>query len=262
MLAGKIGYFRATLDPDAAAYLAAVEQADQQSLEAAVRAAVNSFVVGCKADNVWSAVKASCILMGARTLTGALTPLVGSAPTGINLVAGDYNRKTGVRGNGVDKAIDTNRAGNADGQNDLHYAVYVTELHTGAANGAYIGAGNLNQAGSSGAFRAGNLGNHTFRIRGQAISPAVTAPRAVAGVRVNSTTARVYADSEQTNTSASSTTAFAQDWWVLGNNSTGTTNQFPCNGRVAFYSIGSAISSNALLTRISTLYTAIGAAIP
>lgn len=261
MLSAKIGYFRATFDPDAAAYLAAVENADQQSLEAAVRTAVNSFVVGCKNDNVWSAVKASCILIGARTLTGALTPLAGSAPTGINLVAGDYNRKTGLKGNGVDKALDTNRAGNADGQNDLHFAVYITELHTGAANGAYIGAGNLNQAASSGVFRTG-AGNHTFRMRGQAITPAITAPRAVAGVRVNSTTARAYADTVQTNTSASSTTALANNWWVLGNNSTGTTNQFPCNGRVAFYSIGSAITSDALLTRISTLYTAIGAAIP
>jgi len=71
-------------DADAAAYITAVETADGQALEENVKLAINSFVVGCKADGVWSAIKASCILAGARTLNGALTPLVGTAPTNAN----------------------------------------------------------------------------------------------------------------------------------------------------------------------------------
>jgi hypothetical protein len=248
-------------DADAQAYFNAVAQADGQQLETAVKVAINNFILGCKADSVWPAITTSCILMGARTLSGALTPLVGPTPTGINLVAGDYDRKTGIKGNGVDKAIDTNRAGNADGQNDLHFAVYISEAHTGAANGAYIAAGNMNQTTASGVMRVGGGGANTVRIRGQSLTPAITIPRAFAGVRVDSTTAVAYGDVTITNASAGTATAVATDWWVLGNNSTGTTNQFPCDGRVAFYSIGSAISSNALLTRIASLYTAIGAAI-
>jgi len=61
-------------DADATAYLAAVQAADGQLLEPAVRIAINNFVVGCKADGIWTAIKASCILAGARTLAGALVP--------------------------------------------------------------------------------------------------------------------------------------------------------------------------------------------
>jgi hypothetical protein len=74
----------AALDSDAAAYIAAVEAADGQSLEVDVKTAINNFIVGCKADGIWTALKASCILSGARTLSGALVPLVGTAPTNFN----------------------------------------------------------------------------------------------------------------------------------------------------------------------------------
>jgi hypothetical protein len=87
-------YRSAFADPDVQAYLSAVEQADGQALEYPVAYAVDEFVRGCKADGIWSAIKASCILAGARTRLGALTPLVGTAPTSFNFVDGDYNRKT------------------------------------------------------------------------------------------------------------------------------------------------------------------------
>jgi hypothetical protein len=73
--------FGVAYDADAQAYITAVETADGQALETGVRDAINAFVVGCKADGIWNAIKASCILAGARTLTGALVPLVGTAPT-------------------------------------------------------------------------------------------------------------------------------------------------------------------------------------
>ncbi|NBN88588.1 MAG: hypothetical protein EBV32_05835, partial [Proteobacteria bacterium] len=76
-------------DADANAYIAAVETADGQALEGDTRAAITAFVVGCKADGIWNAIKASCILAGARTLSGALVPLIGTAPTNNNFVSGD-----------------------------------------------------------------------------------------------------------------------------------------------------------------------------
>jgi hypothetical protein len=79
--------FNGVTDPDAGAYIAAVEAADGQLLEFGVGKAINDFVVGCKQDKIWDAIKASCILAGARTLTGALTPLVGTAPTNFNFVS-------------------------------------------------------------------------------------------------------------------------------------------------------------------------------
>jgi hypothetical protein len=248
-------------DSDVRAYIAAVEAADTQPLEQAVKDAFRDFIVGTKADGTWSLITASCILMGARTLAGINVPLRGPTPTFNAFTASEYNRKTGLTATGATQYIDTNRAGNADGQDSLHFAVYISEAHTGVNNGSYIGAGNLNQTGSSGLFRAGNLGGNTFRVRGQAAGVTLTPPGAFAGVRVNSTTITTYADIDNTNTSAASVTALANNWWVLGNNSTGTTNQFPCDGRVAFYSIGAALPDASLLTRIATLYAAIGAAI-
>jgi hypothetical protein len=113
-------------DADANAYLLAVESADGQELEGGVITAVESFVVGCKADGIWSAIKASCILAGARTLSGALVPLVGTAPTNANFVSGDYNRETGLKGNGSTKYLNSNRNNNTDPQNSRHMAVFRT----------------------------------------------------------------------------------------------------------------------------------------
>ena len=132
------GYDGFTDDADATDYLAAVQAADGQVLEPAVRLAVNSFVKGCKADGIWTAIKASCILAGARTLAGALVPLVGAAPTNFNFVSGDYNRKTGLVGDGSTKYLDSNRYANAELQNSRHLAVYATQAMSN--NGIYIGA--------------------------------------------------------------------------------------------------------------------------
>jgi hypothetical protein len=115
------------MDPDAAAYITAVETADGQSLEEKTKIAIDNFVLGCKADGIWSAIKASCILAGARTLTGALVPLVGTAPTNFNFVAGDYNRKTGLKGDASTKYLNANRNHNVDPQNSRHMAAFATE---------------------------------------------------------------------------------------------------------------------------------------
>ena len=126
-------------DADAAAYIAAVEAADQQSLEIPVQVAIHSFVKGCKTDGIWPAIKASCILAGARTLNGALIPLVGPAPTNNNFVAGDYDRETGLVGDGSTKYLDSNRASNADPQDNIHQACFVSNLPT--VNLVFMGVG-------------------------------------------------------------------------------------------------------------------------
>jgi hypothetical protein len=128
-------------DADAVAYIAAVEAADGQVLETATRMAINSFVKGCKADGIWPAIKASCILAGARTLTGALVPLVGAAPTNVNFVSGDYNRKTGIVGDGSTKYLNLNRTPNDDPLNSVHISTYVNSVSS-IAERDYIGSNN------------------------------------------------------------------------------------------------------------------------
>ena len=134
------GYTRPD-DADAVAYITAVEAADGQPLETEVRMAINTFVKGCKVDGIWDAIKASCILAGARTLNGALVPLAGAAPTNYNFVAGDYNRKTGLVGDGSTKYLNSNRNNNDDPRDSKHLAVYQTSFHTRDTTRAAIGSG-------------------------------------------------------------------------------------------------------------------------
>ena len=113
-------------DSNALTYINAVEAADGQALEFNVKVAYNNFVLGCKSDGIWSAIKASCIMAGARTLSGALIPLVGVAPSGFNLASGTYSRVNGLKGDGVAMYLDSNRRNDSDPQNNAHCAVYVT----------------------------------------------------------------------------------------------------------------------------------------
>lgn len=125
-------------DSDALVYINAVEVADGQALEGSVKDAYNTFVVGCKSDGVWSAIKASCIMAGARTLSGALVPLVGVAPSGFNLASGTYSRVTGLKGDRAAMYLSTNRASSADPQNNLHFSVYLTSAGTSTVDRTHI----------------------------------------------------------------------------------------------------------------------------
>ena len=66
------------------------------------------------------------ILGGARTLSGALIPLKGSAPINYNFTDTDYKR-SGLKGNGKDKYIDTQFKYNSVPRNDRHHGVYLQE---------------------------------------------------------------------------------------------------------------------------------------
>jgi hypothetical protein len=148
-LGGLASGLASDLDPDAQAYITAVETADAQALEPAVKTAINNFVVGCKADGIWNALKASCIMAGARTLAGALVPLKGTAPTNFNFVSGDYNRTTGLVGNGTTKYLNSNRNNNADPQNSRHLSVYTSALPAVGSYHWLIGTNPLNSSAST-----------------------------------------------------------------------------------------------------------------
>lgn len=134
---GQVNIFQKTgivtsssLDNDTLTYVSNIESADGQSLENGVVLSINSFITGCKGDGIWDAIKSSSILAGARTLSGALMPLKGSAPTNYNFISSDYNRKSGLKGDGATKYLDTNVPSNFGIVNNKHLSVYVT--NTGA----------------------------------------------------------------------------------------------------------------------------------
>ena len=257
-------------DADARAYVLAVNAADGQPLEPAVQLAINAFVVGCKADGIWSAIRASCILCGARTLSGALTPLAGTAPTNNGpFVSGDYNRRTGLVGDGTAKYLDSGRSNAADPQNSQHLAVYVTTAATSNASQfpLFIGAG----GGNVGATHFGRLNNNGvlfFRNRNQAVDSATAGTGSATGLigaarsSASSYTTRISGtDATVTRTSES---PLARPLFVFASSDpfSGVAAGTFANARLAFYSIGESLSLSALDSRVTTLYNAIGAAIP
>jgi hypothetical protein len=243
------------LDPDAAVYIAAVEAADTQALEPAVRTAINDFVVGCKADGIWAAIKASCILAGARTLTGALVPLVGTAPTNFNFVAGDYDRKTGLVGDGSTKYLDSNRNNNADPQNSKHLSAYVTSRTT-ALNQTYVGISG--EAGGESRFSSAT-NNELIGLRLNSPTGAVSTIANVNGFiavqRSNSTqyTGRGGGVTTQPATLASTT---PENSSLLVFDGIGR-----ASARLAFYSIGESLDLALLDARVTALINAFDAAI-
>ena len=257
-------------EPEAVSYVAAVEAADGQELEFGVAKAINDFVLGCKNDGIWDAIKASCILAGARTLNGALVPLVGTAPTNFNFVAGDYNRETGLNGDGSTKYLDSNRNNNADPQNNFHLAVYRGALLT--TNQAVILAG-AGASGTSGRTALNNNHNsqftngYFFRARsasdGGTNASANTAATGFIGASRSSSSQITYrAPGPQSGVIVvASETPHAGNMFIFGTNNAGTVDSVTAS-RLIFYSIGESLDLAALDTRVSALITAIGAAIP
>ncbi len=245
-----------TDDPDAAVYVAAVEAADGQSLETATKVAIHSFVKGCKNDGIWPAIKASCILAGARTLTGALVPLVGTAPTSFNFAAGDYNRKTGLVGDGSMKYLDSNRNNNADPQNNNHVSVFATEL--GAA-GRWINTEDLTASGINTIAYASATSNFNLRMRSNAAAVGVgsaVASKLVGMSRSNSAAFTLRSNSISSSTSQTSDgLASGNTWLYRGGGGYSST-------RLAFYSIGESLDLALLDARVTDLINAFGAAIP
>jgi hypothetical protein len=271
ILAGAVSEM--SFDTDAAAYITAVETADTQELEPGVKNAINDFVIGCKADGIWSPIKASCIMAGARTLSGALIPLTGSAPTNVSnlFVAGDYLRKTGLKGDGVGKHLDTNRASNADPQNNLHCAVFLTNAGTTTTNRAHLSNRFVNNSNDLTDIIA--LADNRLIIRSRnpnsdTVSGGTNIFASPAGGSVNfmgcsRSQSSAYSlrfagtsSTVSTGLAATSLTSGAQNFLIFARN------QSPpsvfSDARICWYSIGEAVDLALLDSRVSTLMAALG----
>jgi hypothetical protein len=128
-------------DSDALDYIVRVQTADGQSLESGVKIAINDFFKCLKSEGIFDDIKTGCILAGARTLDGAIEPLIGThSPSYTGFTASSYNRKTGLKGSGTN-FIDSDRPGNASPQNDYHKAIYLTEAVANDTQQALLGCG-------------------------------------------------------------------------------------------------------------------------
>jgi hypothetical protein len=243
------------LDPDAAAYIAAVEAADGQALETGVKDAINAFVLGCKADGIWSAIKASCILAGARTLAGSLVPLVGAAPTSFAFINADYDRKTGLDGNRTTKYLNSNRANNADPQDNKHVSTFMTVYDNFSGD---LIASNETAVGGSTVLSQGN--NMTCRLNGATLSTSFgrNVNRLQGFRRAASDTVQGINGGVVSSLSQLSSLPTSADLYIFG----APNGSSRSGSRLAFYSIGESLDLALLDARVTALVNALAVAIP
>jgi hypothetical protein len=269
LLHSRLGGLAFDLDPDAQAYITAVETADAQALEEGTKAAINNFVLGCKADGIWNAIKASCIMAGARTLTGALVPLKGTAPTNFNFVSGDYSRKTGLVGHGTTKYLDSNRNNNADPQNSCHISVYGTAFGALTATPKFPLGRQIGGFNEKGLFSGTSLNSGLLSARCQSVDPwlAHSSSRVngfIGTARSNSTQITIRNNQSTITISQASSVPSAPTLFVFAS-SNGTAAGDGGNAasfddsRLAFYSIGESLDLALLDARVTTLITTLGA---
>jgi len=266
-------------DTDASTYIEAVEAADTQALETATRYAINDFVIGCKQDGIGSAIKASCILAGARTLDGALIPLAGTAPTNFNFVSGDYNRKTGLVGNRSNKSLRTGLLASTLGSTSHHLFFNGSSFRSVAApsvcnlGGVYNGVNITSlldviesqlSPNFSREIRSGTAGNSSNNSA--TIGSGLTASGSISGSRTSSTELRLFQNgisaAVATNNNTPSLPAIAFGIFARNNNDTQVEHT---DARLNFFSIGDGLTQSAMAAlhaRATDLINAFAAAIP
>jgi hypothetical protein len=254
---------RQSYDPAAAAYIAAVQAADGQALEPGVKNAIDQFVRGCKADGTWTAIKSACFLAGPRTLAGALVPLVGAAPTNANFVGADYTRKTGLVGNATNKSLNTNRLTDADPQDNMHAAVWVSTAESGGFR-CYMGAGGGGTTGSTLLATAASSTDLATQCRSGTSETGVgLASTGLIGLSRSAAAEYVRrAASGDTTLTRTSEASIAKAYRVFARISGSDVVGLYSAARIAWYSCGESLTLSLLDARLATYMAAIGAAIP
>lgn len=195
-------------------------------------------------------------MVGARTLSGALVPLVGSAPTNFNFVSGDYSRITGLKGDASTKYLDANRSNNADPQNNKHLSVYVSENFNtpGAFAGVRDETGATNMGFIVGAFTwMRNNANQDYQ------NGSGQHPQNLLGV-TRSTSSQMTSRISGSNTVSNITSQVPLDESINIFRRNGA-NVFPTGARLSFYSIGESLDLALLDSRVSLFMTDISNAL-
>ena len=240
---------RLNFAPATNAWLAAVEAADGQLLENGVYNAMGAF-----GDYRIPLGGACCLMAGARTLAGALVPMVGAAPTEVNFVSEDYDRTTGLKGDGIGKYLDSNRNNNVDPRDSNHNALYITFFSGGTQ--VYMGADSpTNSAGTNNIGRTYNL---FFRNRstGTAYATPPSLPSLVGTSRAASGSYIYRAGGMSQPYANTSQIPFNGSITIFASGGTG----FRSSSRISFYSIGPSVDLDAMDTAITTCMNALAAA--
>jgi hypothetical protein len=182
---------------------------------------------------------------------------VGAAPTNVNFVSGDYNRETGLKGDGSTKYLNSNRNNNTDPQNSKHVSVFIQNRGTKVGGARFIAAGDSTGAGDTLIANENVTGFYTSVNNTSFDRPTLTT--GFVGVSRASSTSYSFRGSNAT-TSFSRNSGTPKDEFIgVFGNTTGATNA--SDSRFAFYSIGESLDLALLDARVTTLINALAAAI-
>jgi hypothetical protein len=188
-------------------------------------------------------------------------------PLNNNFVSGDYSRTQGLQGDGSTKYLDSNHLATDDATNDSHLAVYEPVLHQDGANFcAVIGYQDLYGTYNN-AFQLAYAYNSTFVMRAKDFNLSYENRGSYVGFsgisRSNSSNfALRFNSTDYTKTATSSTPPPSTSMYVMAQNHYGVGVELPSNGKIAYYSFGSSLDLPTLDSRVSTLFSEIGAALP
>jgi hypothetical protein len=243
-------------DADALAWFSAVEAtganfgASPESITSN-KAAFNTAFLSLKSDGIWNSIRQACFLVGPSTVAGALVNIkLSGNPTNNNFASGDYNRLTGLKGNGSNKYLNTNISDSSIDPTDLHIYTQLTDEGTSLGEGVpqFV-------IGSNYGFSNGNIMAYYFQDAGsryQRINCNTQTDSFRTGTFVPDTQGKIgFSVSGSTATLWSGNQAWEDDFagsagedpsgnnYFLFRNPASSTTNF--NGRSAFYSIGSSI---------------------
>ena len=262
----------AAYDTDAQTCITAVETADGQALETAVKDAINALVVALKAGNLWTNAAQLLLPCGPRTLTGALVPLKGTAPTNINFVSGNYSRKNGLgKASNNNAYLNSNVAVNSVGATS--HALFAYGSITGSSGdtqliGRFDGSTGpslivLDEWSSGGGrlFRSG-----TFNAGQFPIISSTAAATFMLGSRTSSTSATLYVDAASAANAANLTLALStQNFYIYTlniNNSPNTSYSSAILQATGIFSAGlNATQAAALRSAVAAYVSALATAI-
>lgn len=239
-------------DSDAQTYFTAVEAADGSTLETGYKDAVNTLVVSLKSASLWTPINRLFLFSTAKTLAGVAVPLKGAAPTAlVNYVIGDYNRKTGLKGDGTTEYVNTGYADSDSPQNDNHIAIWDSDnIASGTGNKVGTGTTRITD-GNTTRFMANRGTNTTTGL--------VSNTQFTGMSRNNSANFTARVSSTNVTLTVTSTTPFTgRPYYLSAFNGNPTPNSFSTS-RIAIASFGTSLDLAALQTIFATYMTTIGA---
>ena len=216
--------------------------------------AIDRFIKGCREDGIYDDLNACCVMAGWSNLAGALTPLVGTAPTNSGFLDTDYDRGgIGITGDGS-SYLNSNRDNNADGPNDQHLAVFATSPSSDgkvlAGRGTFIDATTIIRSATTIYFR--NRGGSSGGITGAGTSTGLYGSSRSAAEQF-----LVRANNDTQTSLVAATGVISGDIYIFDSNGYGA--GVETDATLSFYSIGSSLGSDpatglaALDARVSTL---------